>query len=111
MFGKCGRIQTPSYSCIVSTAKEGFFKPFSSMILEGNPKGFSNKTRSCGKLIYTNSLSKKERFQFHDILVESINKIGEIGEQKLGDALQVIFDDFKQRGVVAETVNVADKTF
>ena len=111
MFGKCGRIQTPSYSCIVSTAKEGWFKPLSSMILEGNPNGLPNETRPCGRIIYVKSLSKKERLQFHDILVASIDRQGEIEEHKLGDALQITFDDFKQRGIVVETINLAEKTF
>lgn len=111
IFGKCGRIQASFYSCIVSTAKEGLFKPLSSMILEGNPNGLPKETRPCGKIVYTNSLGKKERFQFHDILVESINKMGETDEYKLGDVLQIIFDDFKERGIAAEVINVAEKTF
>jgi len=110
IFGKCARIQTPSYSCIISTAKEGLFKPLNTMILEGNPKGFPNETRPCGKLIYANSLKKKERFQFHDVLAETINNMDESGERELGDVLQIIFDDFKQRGIVTEAINIAEKT-
>lgn len=111
VFGKCGRIKTDSYSCIVSTAKEGVAKPMSTMILEGNPYGTHNQTRSVGKIIYTDSLKRKEILQFHDALVNYLGETGDKFSQKLGDALEAVFDDFKKRGIAKEAINVAEKSY
>ena len=110
LFGKCGRIQTKSYSCILSTAKEGILLPLSTVIFEGNPSGPYNQARLGGKLIYAESLKGKERLHFHDVFLKFLDDIGENSNTKLGDALQVIFNDFKQRGIVKEAINIFEKS-
>ena len=109
LFGKCGRIQTIAYECIVSTAKEGLFKRFSTVILEGNSGSLATEMRPCGKLIYADALGGKERLQIHDCLVNFLDESGDDTGMMLGDSLEVIFGDFKKRGVAKEVINIAEK--
>ena len=109
LFGKCGRIKTKSYSCILSIAKEGILLPLSTVIFEGNPNSSHEQARLGGKLIYAESLKGKERLRFHDILLKFLDDIGENSNTKLGDVLQIIFNDFKQRGIVKEAINMFEK--
>jgi hypothetical protein len=76
--GKTARIHTPSFKCMVSTAKEGLFKKQSTMILEGDMlHDRAADWRPCGKLFYASSLRSKDRLQFHDAIVELLDQLGE----------------------------------
>lgn len=110
LLGKCARIQTPSFQCVVSTAKEGIFKKISTMIAEGGPVDLPNQLHPCGKLIYTDALSTKERYSFHDVVTKILNEAGE-NEILLGDAIQTMIIDMKERGIIEEGINIAERTY
>jgi len=109
---KVAEIHNKSFQCCVSTAKEGLFQRESTIILEPNT---SNTVRAgaaaaglrpCGKVIYSPTLRKGDRLQFHDTLAKMLDDLGEEG-CTLEEALEQIFTEWKRRGVAAETVNLA----
>ena len=111
LFGsKVARIHNKSFECCVSTAKEGLFQKESTLILEtkiGNtteavPAGL----RPCGKVIYSPTLRKSDRLQFHDLIAKTLDAAGEEG-CTLEEALDQIFADLKRRGIAVETINLA----
>ena len=111
LFGsKVAEIHNKSFECCVSTAKEGWFQKLSTIISE--PKIDSTVgaaaagLRPCGKVIYSSTLRKSERFEFHDVLAKTLDAAGEEG-CTLEEALEQIFTEWKRRGIAAETVNLA----
>ena len=111
LFGsKVARIHNKSFECCVSTAKEGLFQKLSTIISEpkiGNTVGAGAAgLRLCGKVIYSPTLRKSERLQFHDVLAKTLDAAGEEG-CTLEEALEQIFTEWKRRGIAAETVNLA----
>ena len=107
---KVARIHNKSFQCCVSTAKEGLFEKQSTIILEpkiGNTVGAAAAgLRICGKVIYSPSLRKNDRFQIHDALATALDALGEQG-CPLEEAQQQIFADLKRRGIAVETLNLA----
>ena len=106
LFGsKVARIQNKSFQCCVSTAKEGWFQKQSTIILEpkiGNTVGAGAAgLRPCGKVIYSPTLRKSDRLQFHDVIAKTLDAFGEEG-CTLEDALEQIFVDLKRRGIAVE---------
>jgi TPR repeat protein len=111
LFGsKVARIHNKSFQCCVSTAKEGLFQKQSTMILEpkiGNTVGAAAAgLRLCGKVIYSPTLRKSDRFQSHDAIAKTLDALGEEG-CTLEEALERIFTDLKRRGIAVETLNLA----
>ena len=111
LFGsKVARIQNKSFQCCVSTAKEGWFQKQSTMILEpkiGNTVGAGAAgLRPCGKIIYSTTLRKSDRLQFHDVIAKTLDALGEEG-CTLEEALEQIFADLKRKGIAVETMNLA----
>jgi hypothetical protein len=108
--GKVARIHTKSFQCCVSTAKEGWFQKQSTIILEpkiGNTVGgAASGLRPCGKVIYSPTLRKSDRLQFHDVIAKTLDAFGEEGFT-LEEALEQIFVDLKRRGIAVETINLA----
>jgi Sel1 repeat len=107
---KVARIHNKSFECCVSTAKEGLFQKQSTIILEpkiGNTVGAGPEgLRACGKVIYSPTLRKSDRFQLHDTLAKMLDAAGEEG-CTLEEALEQIFVDLKRRGIAVETMNLA----
>ena len=111
LFGsKVARIHNKSFECCVSTAKEGLFQKLSTIILEpkiGNTVGAGAAgLRPCGKVIYSPTLRKSDRLQFHDAIAKTLDAFGEEG-CTLEEALEQIFVDLKRRGIAVETMNLA----
>jgi len=111
LFGsKVARIHNKSFQCCVSTAKEGLFQKQSTIILElkiDNTVGAGAAgLRPCGKVIYSSTLRKSDRFQFHDAIAKTLDELGEEG-CTLEEALEQIFADLKRRGIAVETMNLA----
>ena len=102
---KATTIHTDSYTYMVSTAKEGLFKPQSTMVIE-MPKGQLDPRRPVAKVIYTPSLRASDRLQMHDVISNALNHSGNDGVS-LGEAIDFFFGLLKKRGVVAEAINVA----
>jgi hypothetical protein len=111
LFGsKVARIHNKSFECCVSTAKEGLFQRQSTIILEpkiGNTVGAAAAgLHPCGKVIYSLTLRKSDRFQFHDVIVKTLDELGEEG-CTLEEALEQIFADLKRRDIAVTTMNFA----
>lgn len=107
---KAAIIHNKSFQCHVSTAKEGWFQKLSTIIFEpkiGNTVGAGAAGfRPCGKVIYSPTLRKSDRLQFHDVLAKTLDAFGEEG-CTLEEALDQIFADLKRRGIAVETMNLA----
>jgi TPR repeat protein len=107
---KAAIIHNKSFQCHVSTAKEGWFQKLSTIIFEpriGNTVGAGAAGfRPCGKVIYSPTLRKSDRLQFHDVIAKTLDAAGEEG-CTLEEALEQIFADLKRRGIAVETVNLA----
>ncbi len=98
---KITTIQTELFKCMVSTAKEGFFKKQSTEILE---VAIDGARRRVGRLIYAASLSSAERLQMHEAIVKGLD--GSDG-CPLGIALEMICDEMRSRGIASEAINIA----
>ena len=101
-------IHTSQYTCMVSTAKEGFLQKQSTMIAE-MPIGQLEPRRLVAKIIYTPSLRSDDRLQMHDLVTKHLNEAGE--SQSLGTAINSCAKLLKRRGVASEVVNIADGAF
>src|SRR5574337_1073867 len=93
---------------MVSTAKEGFFKPQSTMVFE-MPKGELKPRRAVAKIIYASSLCASDRLQMHDELCKALDESGE--RIALGEAIDTCSDVLKRRGAVTEVINFALSLF
>ena len=104
------RINNKSFQCHVSTAKEGLFQKLSTIIFEpsiGNTVGAGAAGfRPSGKVIYSPTLRKSDRLQFHEVIAKTLGALGEEG-CTLEEALEQIFADLKRRGIAVETMNLA----
>jgi hypothetical protein len=104
-FGSKGSIiQTLYFTCMVSTAKEGLLQKQSTMVHICTANGIVIR-RGVAKLIYTSSLRSSDRLQLHDIVVASLDELGD--EMDLGEALDLVIEHLKQRGVLSEGMNIA----
>ena len=99
--GKVADVMTDSFTVIITTAKEGFFEKLSTMIFDlsdGTP-------RPCVKIIYSKSLRKSDRSQFHDLITEAMNAGGEDG-QGLSCAVKTVIESLRERGVIKEAIDL-----
>lgn len=106
LFGKAATIHTSSFKCVISTSKEGLFKKQSTVVIEGDY--FEDRANSfpCAKIIYTPSLRSADRLKMHDGLADQINEFGKQG-LPLRSAIDLCFQELKDRGIVVETINLA----
>jgi hypothetical protein len=102
---KISRIQTPRFTCQVSTAKEGLLQRQSTMVSICSADGTIIYRRGVAKLIYASSLRSSDRLQLHDIVVTSLDKLGD--DMGLNEALDSIIQHFKERGILSEGINIA----
>jgi hypothetical protein len=107
---KAAAIHNKSFQCRVTTAKEGWFQKLSTIVFEpkiGNTvEAGAAGFRLCGKVVYSPTLRKSDRFQFHDAIAKTLDALGEEG-CNLEEALEQIFADLKRRGIAVETMNLA----
>ena len=71
MGGRSSKILTPSFRVFVTTAKKGLFSGLSTAIFH-EPDGMP-----WAHIIYLSMLSKRERLDLHDQIVEFLNQQGE----------------------------------
>ena len=90
--GKVATVETPSFCCMISTAKEGIFKRQSVMFSDFS-EGMQNR-KHIAKLVYNEALDSKARLDFHDTITVKLDEAGKSG-QSLNEALHAIFDDLK----------------
>jgi hypothetical protein len=102
--GRSSVITDSSGNCFsVSTAKEGFFKGLSTMVLEGRYP----EIRVCIKIVYSDSLRKSDRQKFHDVISEGLDDALTNGRLELYEAIKSICEDLSKRGVIKELINLA----
>jgi hypothetical protein len=75
--GKVATVETPSFNCMISTAKEGIFQK-QSVVFFDISAGMDNR-EPVAKLIYIDTVSTKERLHLHDIIVSMIDAAGRSG--------------------------------
>lgn len=97
-------IHTPSYSCMVSTAKESLSEPQSTAVFQ-MPKAELEPRTGVAKILYVTRLSAEERLRIHDTICTALDKSGEDNE-KLGEAIDKVSASLKARGLVEEIFNL-----
>jgi len=89
----------------ISTAKEGLFDGLSTMIIEG----IYPSIRPSVKFIYSKSLRKEDRRAFHDVITETIDSASKEDDFSLYGAVNSFGSDLKERGIITELINIAQK--
>lgn len=93
-------IQTPQFNCVITTAKESIFQGLSTMVVLVD----SNRSPvPVAKIIYQNSVPKKDRQMLHHEISESINKHGEDGYH-IAEAIHMVFAEMKLKKNVKECI-------
>jgi len=104
--GRITAIHTQAFKCVVSTNKEGLFKPLSTVIIEGDTMDGRANARPCGKLIYSSALPKGDIQSLHASICQAIDEAGESG-CSLGESLEAVFVWLREKGLVSEAINLA----
>ena len=91
---------------MVSTAKEGLLKAQSTVVLE-LPLGQLEPRRPVAKIIYTPSLRASDRLQVHEVICKALDAYGDQDGLSLGNAIDRCVGFLKERGLVADGVNIA----
>ena len=94
--GKIAIVETQSFICMISTAKEGFLLKQSTRFSDCT-NGTSNR-KLIANLRYNKILGKQERLGLHDVIVGVIDEAGKNGSS-LKDALQTLFNGLEKQGV------------
>lgn len=94
--GKVATIETPSFSCFISTAKDGFFKK-QSMVIFDTTGGFSNR-QVAAKLVYNDLLDSNARLGLHDAIIHTIDESGMNGIPLL-ETLNTLFEGLQREGI------------
>jgi hypothetical protein len=94
--GKVATIETPSFSCFISTAKDGFFQK-QSMVIFDTTDGFSNR-RVAAKLVYNEVLDSNARLGLHDPIIHTIDESGMNGIPLL-ETLTTLFEGLRREGI------------
>ncbi len=98
-------VSSPNFECWVSTAKEGIFKPLSTMLLEVKYDFGIPKRRPCAKIIYSPSLRTVDRLEMHELIVKMLDEQGMAGAD-FSDIVIGICNDLKERGVAKEAIHL-----
>lgn len=94
--GKVATIETPSFSCFVSTAKEGFFKK-QSLVVFDTTNGFSNR-QVAAKFVFNDLMNSNERLGLHDVIIHNIDASG-MKDISLIETLSVLFQRLHNEGI------------
>ena len=94
--GKVATLETKSFNCMISTAKDGWFRK-QSMIFWDINAGMASR-RQVAKLFFNGFLSSAQRIELHDVISHVIDEGGMSGKS-LGDTLTELFDGLKREGI------------
>jgi hypothetical protein len=100
--GKVATIETPSFSCFISTAKEGLFKK-QSMVIFDITEGFPNR-KVVAKLVYNDLLDSNARLGLHDVIIHTIDESGMSGIS-LSETLVTLFEGLHKEGMGNTTLD------
>ena len=99
--GKIATVEKKSFNCMISTAKEGFFKKQSVMFSDISA-GIKNR-HHVAKLLFNDFLSSAQRIELHDVFAHFIDESGMTGKS-LRDTLSELFDGLRREGVAFGTL-------
>ena len=94
--GKVSTVETTSFKCMISTAKEGFFKKQSTVF--SDLSGGMSSPRQIAKFLFNDHIGSPQRMEFHDVIAQVIDKDGMNG-QSLREALMYLFEKLEQEGI------------
>jgi len=98
--GKVATVETPFFSCFISTAKGGFFQK-QSMVIWDTSGGFSNR-QLAAKLVYNDLLDSNARLGLHDTIIHAIDESGMNGIALL-ETLETILIGLHREGIGTPT--------
>ena len=104
--GNTSVVRTSSFTCTVSTKREGLFGPLSTLIFRGDGSVIVDEAKLCGKITYSPDLAKSDIMKLHPIIVQELDREGEKGFH-LGASLQYVIDYLKEEGIASEAINAA----
>jgi hypothetical protein len=99
--GKVSTVETPAFSCMISTAKDGFFKKQSVRFLDFSA-GMQQR-QVVATLQYNDILDNNARLGFHDLITHALDESGMNG-QTLREALCSLFQGLQKEGVGFGTI-------
>ncbi len=99
--GKVATLETPSFSCFVSTAKSGFFEK-QSMVIWDTTSGFENR-QLAAKLDYNRALDSKARLGLHDTIVHALDESGMAGIG-LAQTLATLCEHLHKEGIASPSI-------
>ena len=98
--GKVATVETPSFSCFISTAKDGFLKK-QCMVIWDTSGGFSNR-QLAAKMVYNDLLDSNARLGLHDTIIHAIDESGMNGIALLA-TLETILIGLHKEGIGTPT--------
>lgn len=89
-------VETPSFNCMIKTAKEGLFAQ-QSVIFSIFGSGIISR-RHVARLLFNNHLGSADRLQLHDIITGRVDEAG-MGGKSLHETLSELFADLEGRNI------------
>lgn len=93
---KLAMVETPSFSCIIKTAKDGLFRKQSTSF-----SVFGSGTaprRLVATLQFDDHLDSDERLRLHDIITGLVDEAG-MGGSTLDEALRGVFEEMERKNI------------
>lgn len=94
--GKVSTVETVSFKCMISTAKEGLFKKQS--VIFSDLSGGVSSPRQIAKFLFNDHMGSSQRMEFHDVIAQLLDRDGMNG-QSLRATLMYLFERFKEEGI------------
>jgi hypothetical protein len=97
-------INTQTFECTIVTQREGFFRPFETVIQRGENGRGRAQSHVSGRIAYFPEFEKCDIKQLHEAIVQSLEDYGERGVP-LGAAIEGVMSFVKHEGIASETIN------
>ena len=94
--GKVSTVETISFKCLISTAKDGLFKK-QSIIFSDLSEGISSR-RDVARFLFNDHIGSPQRMEYHDVIAQLIDRDGMNG-QSLRATLMYLFERLKEEGI------------
>ncbi len=102
--GKTTVIRTSSFTCTVSTKRDGLFSPLATLIVKGDEGAAGDDAHVCGRISYFPEMGKDDILDLHSTIAQAMDEDGEKGFP-LGVALQGVIEFLTDEGLASETIN------
>jgi hypothetical protein len=94
--GKVSTVETISFNCMISTAKEGLFKKQS--IIFSDLSGGMSSRRDVAKFLFNDHIGSPQRMEIHEVIAQLLDQQGMNG-QSLRASLLDLFERLKEEGI------------